>query len=131
MSIHTQIGRLIARKNLLKNHPEGLDKHIGVIPESEFRETYNYFDDDEDYFPRCWSCGQIPFLTMNGPDGYLIVLGADIVTEGPVQHKSAEWMRDKINSLSFYMDQVHQYLSWRVEAMVIIPSPSKDNNHYC
>lgn len=102
-------------KNLLDDHPEGLGKLITVTPgiHSLGKHEIREFIDK----------GDIPFYLYdhtpgNPHDGYIVILDSDIV--GVIESVGVAAMAHRISELSFYTDQMYEYLGIQKEDSALL-----------
>lgn len=89
--------------NLLKDHPDGLGKHVEVYHGHILNESnvYGYFE-----------TGSLPYMVVHPKGNFTIILGSDLVL-GKLPEYRIPFLNEVnsvYNSLHFYTDQIYHYL---------------------
>lgn len=102
-------------KNLLQKHPDGLGKQMTVTPGIHSLGKHEIREFIEN--------GDIPFYLYdhtpgNPHDGYIVILDSDIV--GTMDNVGVAAMAHRISELSFYTDQMFDYLGIQKEDSALL-----------
>ncbi len=99
----TTLLRSLRDNNLIDNHPDGLGKHIQVIPAVVVHENELL-----DFF----MCHEIPlwFTNLTTNERFFVCIGSDLVHNIPPKPTLDE-VQAKVNELSFYLKQVYTYMN--------------------
>ena len=113
-------------KNMVGNAPEGLGKHIKMVPLDDLNMSALELRVEAN---RCYSIDYLPVVVRHDRKQYLMVISSDLVVDIP-KDADHDWVVHKLQELTFWLNQIWNYLEWdTVDVNIVVVVPPDQNDY--